>query len=1234
MAPSAFPQHRLLSSVAGPAPTTISFATAATPILSLSHDPRLSPSHSSRQFVASLPPIIGSPLSTPVPSISHHSHSESDQSGDPIHPPAMPPRDRLSPVANHRNIPNPIWTSTPPTPLPSSLTHKSSSTDTRAPSNSMSQYKVAKRKPSQPHVMLSKPLPPIPTVSHPTHPRTDNSHITISCSDHHKDTLPHRLRPVFHIGADVPEKEDHDHPDDVHDESCPHRSITSAPLLSSNGNLSNEDSKRCHALSELLATELAYLIDLRILVSAYLRSLPVLRSRNAPTHTHGSSSNLSLAHFSRTPSILGISHLNSSQRAQSSYQYINTAKPASTSQSTDGHGPSPVMVHSVPPTKEKDKNVPSYLFSPADLDTVTRNVDQILEFHENLVHELRTAVSQFGFSMQLNGGHMLDPWNRSGNLQRAIDAVSTIFLEHASSFDCYQSFCTGHLEALELVRKAQQRYPSEWEAFEQQCADIAAELLTEASAQPYGMVPDNHYGSPVAADVPLMPSKKRRRSLSSLDASAPTWPQPHVLPGVNLKSTNSSGSESGHGEKSAGNRRPRLAFVDYLIKPIQRICKYPLLFDHLQSTAIPDRYWQDQEVAHHAIHVMRAVASSVNEARGRQELSIKSNLIISRICQGISMSAANSSRPFQQPLAPEFLSSLGPCQTVGSLDVIHYDRSSLGRSNTVTAKYLGAFLFSGGFLVLAKVAKGKVYEPRHWFSLREFELVDSNTDDALLQSWFRLSFKGHTLELAASCRREKDVWMEAIHDAVSEKPTWVGVAPTSLQADARADFILDVPVEMTSPLPTIQSIPELDSDADFSATGEIPVTFSLTEISHTRRTNNRVDYAPKADMASRRSSVTSFRAYQTPSAEASAFHLVRSNAAAREQVDRDLQDVLSDKCSSARQKAFNLEEDLFEAQNVTRSFSRSSSGLTMASAMSVAAKNKLTKRESVLVPRRKSFLDNGSNSPSDLDAFGLTLHPLIKPAGKCRPSKKQPTIISIAKSTSSDCDDGVNEQFLESPSPMSHCSSGSATVPVTPMNLHAPLTATLPAVGDGVTGPEFIGIRQEGCGPKRSRSMIDNVRGLFVPRCGSPNSGLVRESSVRSGSSNSSLLKWWSKESIRQRSRSAPDVPGNELPTSKSHCSPIFADRPHSQLDLKCVRSISPRGHARHSSIEFEMGYAGPKGVRGFFSGRSNRSVVSWPSGARLQNQDRECVRDGVGIAPPKVQRNSSLLRRLTPIDT
>jgi hypothetical protein len=84
-----------------------------------------------------------------------------------------------------------------------------------------------------------------------------------------------------------------------------------------------------------------------------------------------------------------------------------------------------------------------------------------------------------------------------------------------------------------------------------------------------------------------------------------------------------------------------------------------------------------------------------------------------------------------QILTPSFLSSLGTCLLAGSLDVMHY-QSSKPSSNgpIINAKYLGAFLYLGGYLILVKV-KGKVYEPKHWFSLADFTVVDLEEEDSM-----------------------------------------------------------------------------------------------------------------------------------------------------------------------------------------------------------------------------------------------------------------------------------------------------------------------------------------------------------------------------------------------------------------------------------------------------------------------------------------------------------------------
>lgn len=303
---------------------------------------------------------------------------------------------------------------------------------------------------------------------------------------------------------------------------------------------------------------------------------------------------------------------------------------------------------------------------------------------------------------------------------------SSEYVVQASSFDQYQSFCSGHSEAFDIVRKVQHRYPAEWDAFELRCAALAAEMELRDVAEE--LIPSSE------SRKQLLDLCKRRHSLSSLDA----------LSSENLKAHNLSASESGHTDRDPSSRRPRLMFMDYMIKPVQRVCRYPLLFDQLQERTGPQRFTgglheskssstpsDNQDAVKTALWTMRTVASLVDEARRQQDLFAKSVQIVSRITQGLLTSAASHNRPSQSASLSIFLSSLAPCYLSGSLDVIHYRGTNMARLGTVRAKYLGAFLFPGGFLVLAKVAKSKAYEPKHWFNLRGFELVDANLDDGM-----------------------------------------------------------------------------------------------------------------------------------------------------------------------------------------------------------------------------------------------------------------------------------------------------------------------------------------------------------------------------------------------------------------------------------------------------------------------------------------------------------------------
>ncbi|KAF7332013.1 DH domain-containing protein [Mycena kentingensis (nom. inval.)] len=726
-----------------------------------------------------------------------------------------------------------------------------------------------------------------------------------------------------------------------------------------------DDMRRYHALKELLATEVSYLGDLRALSTIYLHNLPTLCRTQSP--------------FSLSPS------------RNSSVTHL----PKTTVLSDQG-------LHPLTTIHSKPKQPGRQLFTSREMELLARNAQQVLLLHENFVQELRSTLLPIGFGMDVSA----NPGNEKlqmTNLDAAVAQVSAKFATEASRFDAYQVFCSGHSEALHLVHRAQHQFASEWETFEQHCACLISSMNGECTS----------------------PQSVRSRSESAERFCSSTAPRRRTRT-TSLTSIERSVRKVGDRTNPQDSTRRRLTFLDYMIKPIQRICRYPLLLDQLRPSsklhqlAHPSIHAHVNVVVDSATQAMRHVASAVDEARHRHDVRMQSSLIISRIALAPPSTATShmasvtlnphlvpASPPFQI-LTPSFLSSLGVCLLAGSLDVMHYHSSQPTTSGiNVSAKYLGAFLYLGGYLMLVKVSKNKVYEPRHWFPLADFEVVEQEEEDTSLPCTFSLISDFHQFDLTAACEREKNVWLRSIHEARVHPPAWINEPTSSIQIHAKSDRGLDEPYELVSALPTIQSLPELAKDDVHDDLKESVLAAFREEVAKNVVMHAEMPSKAPELVTSRRSSSASVAAKLTANSEGDSIIIRRSSPTARSQVDQGLQDVVSEPILAARS---GMRDELFQAPKIIRtsgSFSRSSSALSLTS----LTKNRLSKHESMRVPRKRGMSDDTALAHKSTSLRGT--------------HKGRPRRLSIV--SASETDSIFHQLYDVSPSPFSQCSSMSSS---------------------------------------------------------------------------------------------------------------------------------------------------------------------------------------------------------------
>lgn len=316
--------------------------------------------------------------------------------------------------------------------------------------------------------------------------------------------------------------------------------------------------------------------------------------------------------------------------------------------------------------------------TPKMASVIGRNAGDLLVIHSGISVEMVEILrqEQLGFRCvadeQLEGKVERVSRRIAGllvnNVRLTHSLINLYLTNQATSLSAYNAFCSGSIAAAGMVRNLSLR--TDYDAFEKRCHIICASCAAARLQDLLDETPDNM---------------------------------------VNM------------------SNRSRLQFKDYLIMPVQRVCRYPLLlssllgstdtpsspverqdnmFDHMPTS---DDYDVGVDVER-ALGAMRGVAEEADEARRRTEAEIRSATVMGRI------------EPHHS-VTPAFLRSMGTCRLIGSMDVLYHHPTLAPLLPPVKVKYLAAFLYKG-YLVLAKVKKTKTYEVKHFLPLEVFELID------------------------------------------------------------------------------------------------------------------------------------------------------------------------------------------------------------------------------------------------------------------------------------------------------------------------------------------------------------------------------------------------------------------------------------------------------------------------------------------------------------------------------
>lgn len=361
----------------------------------------------------------------------------------------------------------------------------------------------------------------------------------------------------------------------------------------------------------------------------------------------------------------------------------------------------------------------------SEVNAIVRNGSSLLALHERIVSRLQAIEAVIGWQSKGEQA-ILDP----ATLRQAAAEVSQVFIDEMTDFDMYDDFCARHGEAIDIVRSIERR--PEWEAYERQCgtraATTPAAALNDANFSPF-------FNQPLTA------------STSTLHAqSGSTLTLPLDSPPVSTPNSTCTGTGTASATSSSSFPRSKLRFHDFAITPIQRICRYPMVFGQVLKQV---GEFDERDKVERALEGFKRIAERVDDSKRKREGQLRTRLVASRMDFNSSANVA-------------LCDLLGQTLLVGTLHFFHKSSATPTSVEAVPrVKYYGILLFAT-HLVVVKVKKRETYEPREWLPLRLLDITSLAEGEGLLTHSIRLSHGGHSFEMGGTCPAEKAIWLEAL----------------------------------------------------------------------------------------------------------------------------------------------------------------------------------------------------------------------------------------------------------------------------------------------------------------------------------------------------------------------------------------------------------------------------------------------------------------------------------------